>query len=110
MSTIKILISCAVNFRWYLHQLDVKNAFLHGDLEEEVYMEIPPGFANNQTPGKVCKLKKSLYGLKQSPCIWFDRFKRAVCDMGYYQCNGDHMIFYRHMGHVSLYWLSMLMT
>jgi hypothetical protein len=47
MSTIKILISCAVNFRWYFHQLDVKNAFLHGDLEEEVYMEIPHGFANN---------------------------------------------------------------
>jgi hypothetical protein len=76
----------------------VKNAFLHGDLEEEFYMEIPPGFANNQTLGKVCKLNKSLYGLKQSPRAWFDRFRRAVCDMGYYQCNGDHTIFYRHRG------------
>jgi hypothetical protein len=59
-------------------------------------MEIPPRFANEQTIGKVCRLKKSLYGLKQSPHAWFDRFRRAVCDMGYYQCNGDHTIFYKH--------------
>jgi hypothetical protein len=74
MSTVRTLISCAVNFGWPLHQLDVKNVFLHGDLEE-VYMKIPPGFANNQTSGKVCKLKKSLYGLKQSPHAWFGRFR-----------------------------------
>jgi hypothetical protein len=61
-------------------------------------MEIPPGFANNQTLGKLCKLMKSLYGLKQSPHTWFNRFRRAVCDIGYYQCNGDHTIFYRHRG------------
>jgi len=52
MGTVRILISCAVNFGWPFHQLDVKNAFLHDDLQE-VYMEIPPGFANNQTVGKV---------------------------------------------------------
>jgi hypothetical protein len=98
MSIVRTLISCAVNFGWSLHQLDVKNAFLYEDLEEEVYMEIPPGFGNNQTLGKVCKLKKSLYGLKQSPRGWFDRFRRAVCDMGYYQCNGDYTVFYRHRG------------
>jgi hypothetical protein len=98
MGTVRTLISCAVNFGWPLHQLDVKNAFLHGDLEEEVYMEISHGFINNQTLGKVCKLKKSLYGLKQSPRAWFDRFKLAVCDMGYSQCNGDHIVFYRHKG------------
>jgi hypothetical protein len=73
-----------------------KNVFLYGDLEEEVYMEIPPKFANSETLGKVCKLKKSLYGLKQSPHACFDRFRQAVCDMGYSQCNGDHIIFYRH--------------
>ena len=96
MNTVRILISCATNFGWPLHQLDVKNAFLHGDLHEEVYMEIPPGFSSAETTGKVCRLKKSLYGLKQSPRAWFDKFRRAVCDMGYRQCNGDHTVFYRH--------------
>jgi hypothetical protein len=98
MSTIRILISCAANFGWPLHQLDVKNAFLHGDLQEEVYMEIPPGFSKSYTTGKVCRLKKSLYGLKQSPRAWFDRFRRVLCGMGYKQCNGDHTVFYRHFG------------
>uniref|UniRef100_A0A8R7UCU5 Reverse transcriptase Ty1/copia-type domain-containing protein n=1 Tax=Triticum urartu TaxID=4572 RepID=A0A8R7UCU5_TRIUA len=96
MSTVRILISCATNFGWPLHQLDVKNAFLHGDLHEEVYMEIPPGFSTPRTAGKVCRLRKSLYGLKQSPRAWFDRFRHAVCHMGYKQCNGDHTVFYRH--------------
>jgi hypothetical protein len=95
MDTVRTLISCVVNFGWPLHQLDVKNVFLHGDLEE-VYMKIPPRFANNQTLGKVCKLKKSLYGLKQLPHVWFDRFRWVVCDMGYSQCNGDYTVFYRH--------------
>jgi Reverse transcriptase (RNA-dependent DNA polymerase) len=66
MSTVRTLISMAVNGGWKLHQLDVKNAFLHGDLMEGVYMEIPPGFGTIQTVGKICRLKKSHYGLKQS--------------------------------------------
>jgi Reverse transcriptase (RNA-dependent DNA polymerase) len=66
MSTARTLISLTVNSKWKLHQLDVKNVFLHGDLLEEVYMEIPPGFSTNQTTSKVYMLKKSLYGLKQS--------------------------------------------
>jgi hypothetical protein len=76
--------------------LDVKNAFLHGDLQEEVYMEIPPGFGTSQTHRKVLKLRKSLCELKQSPRAWFDRFRRAMCGMGYTQCNGDHTVLYRH--------------
>jgi hypothetical protein len=75
MNTVKMLISCATNFSWKLHQSDVKNAFLHGDLQEEVYMELPPGFDTPDTAGKVCRLiKKSLYGLKQYLRAWFDSF------------------------------------
>jgi hypothetical protein len=59
-------------------------------------MEIPSGLGTLETTGKVCRLKKSLYGLKQSPRAWVDRFKRVVCSVGYCQCNGDHTIFYRH--------------
>ena len=79
-----------------LHQLDVKNAFLHGDLQEEVYMEMPSGFGTQQTTRKVCRLKKSLYGLKQIPRTWFTRFRCAICNVGYKQSNGDHTMFYRH--------------
>jgi len=67
MNSVRTLLSCAINFDWDIYQMDVKNAFLHGDLQEEVYMHIPPGFETNQTNGKVLRLHRSLYGLKQSP-------------------------------------------
>ena len=67
LTSIHIIISLAATYCWPLYQLDVKNAFLHGDLQEEVYMEQPPGFIAKGEYGKVCKLKKSLYELKQSP-------------------------------------------
>ena len=57
-------------------------------------MEIPPGFTTAEIEGKVLRLRKSLYGLKQSPRAWFDRFKCAMLAMGYKQCNGDHTLFY----------------
>jgi hypothetical protein len=56
MNTIRVLLSLAANFSWPLKQYDVKNAFLHWDLEEEVYMQLPPGFNNPQSSGKVCNL------------------------------------------------------
>jgi Reverse transcriptase (RNA-dependent DNA polymerase) len=103
MSTVRTLISMAVNGGWKLHQLDVKNAFLHRDLMEEVYMEIPPGFGTTQTIGKVCRLKKSLYGLKQSPRAWFDRFRKVMISLGYQQINADHTVFSRqHGGHITM--------
>ena len=93
MNTIRMLVSLVVNKDWKLHQLDVKIAFLQGELVEEVYMDAPPGFGTIQTIGKVCKLRKSLYGLKQSPQAWFDRLRRAMVGMGYPQINADHTCF-----------------
>ena len=63
--------------------MDVKNAFVNGELNEEVCMQLPPGFEENLGKDKVCKLLKSLYGLKQSPRAWFDRFFRAIRMAGY---------------------------
>ena len=70
MSIVRILLFLTVNFDWELQQYDVKNAFLHGELEEEIYMSIPPWFSKSDG-NKVCRLKKALYGLKQSPRAWF---------------------------------------
>lgn len=59
-------------------------------------MEIPPGFSSGETEGKVCKLRKSLYGLKQSPRAWFGRFRKEICSLGYQQSNADHALFFKH--------------
>ena len=67
LKTIRVLLSIAVNLEWLLFQLDVKNVFLNRELLEEVYMDDPPRFEDMFTKRKVCKLQKSLYGLKQSP-------------------------------------------
>jgi hypothetical protein len=98
MNTVRILLSLAVHFSWSLQQFDVKNAFLHGDLVEEIYMEIPPGFASRIEKGMVCKLKKALYGLKQSPRAWFGRFTKVMLALGYKQSQGDHTLFVKHSG------------
>ncbi|KAL5777605.1 hypothetical protein ACOSP7_010531 [Xanthoceras sorbifolium] len=96
INSVRVLLSLAVNFNWPLHQLDVKNAFLNGDLEEEVFMSLPPGFEERLGPDKVCKLRKSLYGLKQSPRAWFERFGNVVKTCGYSQSQADHTMFYKH--------------
>jgi hypothetical protein len=74
----------------------VKNAFLHGDLEEEVYMEILLGLEDSSSAGKVCKLKKVLYGLKQSLRAWFEQFSGAMQRFGYKQSQADHTLFIKH--------------
>ena len=88
---VRILISLAANLDWPLFQLDVKNAFLHGDLHEEVYMEQPPGFvAQGEYQGCIYKLKKALYGLKQSPCAWLGKFSAAILEFGLQPCETGH--------------------
>ncbi|CAL8149661.1 unnamed protein product [Prunus armeniaca] len=72
-----VLLSLTVNLDWPLHQFDVKNAFLHGELMEEVYMDIHPGYNTTQTR-TICKLRKALYGLKQSPHAWFGQFTMTM--------------------------------
>ena len=90
INSVRILLSLTANLDWSLHQFDVKNTFLYGDLEEEIYIDIPPDFENVMTEGKVCRLKKSLYGLKLSPRVWFERFTHAMCRYWFKQSQVDH--------------------
>jgi hypothetical protein len=73
VATIRLVLAIAVSRGWDLRQLDVKNVFLHGILEEEVYMQQPPGYADANAPRHICNLDKALYGLKQAPRAWYSR-------------------------------------
>ncbi|GKE94921.1 ribonuclease H-like domain-containing protein [Tanacetum coccineum] len=70
-ATIRMVLSLDVSRQWPIHQLDVKNAFLNGDLSETVYMHQPPDVVDGRFPNYVCYLQRSLYALKQAPCAWF---------------------------------------
>ena len=78
ISSTRILISLTANLGQPLFQLDVKNVFLNGDLKEEVYIEQPLGFVAQGGFGKMCRLNKAIYGLKQSTKAWFGKFNKAM--------------------------------
>ena len=96
IASVRLLLSMAAMCSWPLYQLDIKNAFLHGDLAEEVYMEQPPGFVAQGESGLVCRLRRSLYDLKQSPQAWFSRFSSVIQEFGMLRSTADHSVFYHH--------------
>jgi hypothetical protein len=91
--TIRIVLSIATSRQWPIHQLDVKNVFLHGHLEETVYCEQPPGFVEPSHPDYVCLLQKSLYGLKQAPRAWNKRFATYHRSLGFVASAMDTSLF-----------------
>jgi hypothetical protein len=91
--TIRVILSLAVHFKWPLKQLDVKNAFLHGTLNERVYMEQPPGFEHPHLKNHVCQLHKSLYGLKQAPRAWFEKLSTCLFSLGFICSKADPSLF-----------------
>ena len=92
-TTVRLLLEIAATKRWEIHQMDVHNVFLHGDLKEEVYMKLPPGF-EDPDPTKVCRLRKSIYGLKQSPRCWFEKLSTALKSYGFKQSRADYSHFF----------------
>jgi len=93
MTTVCIVMVIVVSKGWSIRQMDVKNAFLHGDLQEKLYMTPPPGlFSSSST--EVCHLKRSLYGLKQAPRAWFEKFRTTLLDFTFMQSQYDYSLFF----------------
>lgn len=82
---------------WKIHQFDVNNAFLHGDLHEDVYMKLPSNM-DTSSYSMVCKLKKSLYGLKQASHQWYDKVASDLHDKGFIRSKNDHSLFTKKNG------------
>ena len=97
LTTLRLLLALAATKNWDLKKLDVNNAFLHGDLNEKVYMKLPPGFqAANRN--KVFKLQKSLYGLKQAGRQWYAKLSNFLKSHNYNISTVDHSLFLKHDG------------
>ena len=83
--------------------MDVKKTFLHRDLEEEIYMKQPEGFAVKGKKELVCKLKKSLYGLKQSPRMWYQKFDTFIWGLRFTRSKADHCVYFKLIGDRVIY-------
>ncbi|GJR40311.1 ribonuclease H-like domain, reverse transcriptase, RNA-dependent DNA polymerase [Tanacetum coccineum] len=93
METIRLLLAIAANNKWEVHHLDVKSAFLHGDLKEEVYVTQPEGFVKRQDNGKVYRLIKALYGLRQAPRAWNIKLDNTLKSLDFKKCALEQAIY-----------------
>jgi hypothetical protein len=98
LTTIRVLLSLAASHGLLVHQMDVKMAFLNGELDEEIYMDQPDGFVVDDQEGKVCKLLKYLYGFKQAPKQWYEKFERTLNIVGFAVNKANKCVYYHHGG------------
>ena len=104
-ATMRLILSLAVSKGWSLRQMDVQNAFLHSQLEKEVYTRQPPGFEDANNPRMVCKLEKALYGLKQAPHAWYSRLSHRLQDLGFFPSKADTSLFIFQQSGMSIFML-----
>jgi hypothetical protein len=95
--SIKTIIDLAGKMKWKLYQMDVKTAFLNGVIEKEVYIEQPQGFEVKDKKSHVCRLKKSLLGLKQAPRAWYDRIDSFLASLGFTKSKADSNLYFKIM-------------
>jgi hypothetical protein len=99
------VLSLALSQDWVIHQLDVKNVFLHGTLTEIVYYSQPTGFVDEARPDLVCRLNRSLYGLKQAPRAWYNRFASYLASIGFVEAKSDTSLFIYRRGYDTVFLL-----
>jgi hypothetical protein len=92
MNSIRLVLALVASHKWEVHQMDFKFAFLHRYLQEEIYMEQPLGYVQNDSI-LVCRLKKSLYGLKKAPRAWYDKMDNFFIDIGFSRCHSDPNVY-----------------
>lgn len=104
-TTIHIVLSLVVLRGQPVKQLNVNNVFLHGQLDEEIYMHQPPSFVDDQFSNYVCLFKKSIYGLKQAPCAWFHHLNSYLIEIGFTGSKMDTPLFIYHKEGATIYLL-----
>lgn len=102
METIRILLALGAHKGWPIYQLDVKSAFLNGDLQEEVYVSQPQGFVVQGEEMKVYKLSKALYGLRQAPRAWYSKVHKCFIDLGFERSSNEPTLYTKHQGHAHI--------
>jgi hypothetical protein len=104
-ATVQLILSLVMSQRWVLRQLDVQNVFLHGVLDEEVFIKQPPGFIDPVFPSYHCKLDKALYGLKQTPRAWYSRLGDKLQNLDFVPSKADISLFHYRRGSVTMFFL-----
>lgn len=99
-ATVRLVVYIAISRGWCLRQIDIQNAFLHGSLQEEIFMVQPPRFQHPQYPNYQCKLKRSLYGLRQAPRQCFSQLADALVQLGFVGSADSSLFIYRSHFHV----------
>jgi hypothetical protein len=94
LKSVCLLLAIAAHHSWEVH-MDVKSAFLNGDLKEVIYVQQPPGFIDNNNSGKVLQLHKALYGLRQAPRAWNAKLNSTLLSLGFKRCISKHGIYIR---------------
>jgi hypothetical protein len=90
----KLLFALAAAYDLEIEQMDVKTAFLYGEIDADIYMEQPEGFRSKERLNQVCKLKRALYGLKQAPRVWYNTLTKYLKTLGFAPLTADNCIFY----------------
>jgi hypothetical protein len=98
LESVRLLLAYAAGEGWPIHHMDVKSAFLNGELQEEAFVTQPPGFVVEGEEGKVLRLTKVMYGLRQTPRAWYAKLDAILIALGFHRSESEHAVYMRGGG------------